>query len=148
MILTKEKMIKDKTACSLYISKGGRISDPKNAVTLGTTYTWRKLCREFERSMDVLTFHSLGTTKTKRQWDAWENNNMTAHIDKLLRRVRVAHDREAMIEAGLIDNCKGRGTWWELVDHDGLPVSLEKVELYALRLVTLEMTKETNEKTI
>ena len=133
---------KDKTACSLYISKGARIGDPENAVTLGTTYTWRKLCREFERTMDVVVFHGLGTTKTKRQWDAWENMVMPAHVDKLLRRIRVDHDRQAMIDAGLIDNCKGRGRWWELVDHDGLPVSLEKVELHVLRLVAKEITKE------
>jgi len=116
----------------LYIAIGAHISDPKGTVTIGTTTLKGMVCREKNKIMEIKWVYMLDDSKTKRQWDYWENAHMGSWVSNLLgENIRVHFDKshlENICPQNRTDN------WWNLgtVSMKELQAHVqEKIEEYS-----------------
>ena len=77
----------------LYVATGAHVSDPKGTVTVGTTTIGGMVCREKNKIMTIQWIETLDASKTKHQWDYWENHHMGDWIDTVFTRQPVWGDK-------------------------------------------------------
>lgn len=64
----------------IYIGLGAHVSDSKRMFGVGSTTIHKMQCREYNRVMTIEWVYVLPTTKSKEQWDYWDNTALKAHM--------------------------------------------------------------------